>query len=113
MKNKNSFLLYSNKRDSENNRKTKEIKLNHYRAIIVDFLPPTDTKGERIVLRDTTHKKRKIIAYDYSQAGAFQIAIKYLLKQGIKTKSYYYDSFKNYYVILTDNFEMLDEFKKQ
>jgi len=102
MNNKNSFLL----RDSKNN-KSKEIKLNHYRAIFVDYLAPTNSKGSRIVLRDTRHKKNKIISYDYSQKGSFEIAIKYLLKQGIKTRSYYYDNFKNYYVILTDNFEII------
>lgn len=107
MSKKNSFLLYQYKRNKDNSWNSKEIKLNHYRAIIVDFLPPTDTKGDRIVLRDTRYKKRKIISYDYSEKGSFEIAIKYLLKQGIKTKSYYYDDFKNYYVILTDNFEMI------
>ena len=94
MSKKNSFLLHQYKRNKNNSWKSKEIKLNNYRAIIVDFLPPTNTKGDRIVLRDTRHKKRKIISYDYSESGSFQIGIKYLLKQGIKTKSYYYDSFK-------------------
>ena len=58
MNNKNSFLL----RNSENNR-SKEIKLNHYRAIFVDFLPATNTKGHRIALRDTRYKKSKSFFY--------------------------------------------------
>jgi hypothetical protein len=101
-KRKNSFYLYNSK-----TKKRKEIKANHYRAIKIKYLGPTDTKGSRIILTDTRNKKRITISYDHSQRGTFEIAIKYLLEIGIKTDSYYYDNLKPEYVILTSNFEIM------
>ena len=78
---------------------------NHFRALNIRFLSPTNYKGSRIKINDLRNKKSKIISWDYSISEIQIIAIEYLQSIGIKINGFFYDSKKQEYILLTNDFK--------
>ena len=82
-------------------------KTNHFKALEVKFLKPTNYNGDRIILKDLRLNKRIIISYDYGSDGTLETAIEYLLKNGLKKnniKSFSVNEIKHTWSILIDDF---------
>jgi len=82
-------------------------KLEHFKGYEVKYLPATAYKVERVKITDTRFNKSRIISYDYSYNNAWEIAVKFLLENGIEVKGKIWNEKRGIYILFTDNFETL------
>jgi len=59
----------------------------HLLAVIVKYIPATDTKGSRVKLTLPRYKKSKFISFDHSLNTSYQIAEAYLNANNISVKA--------------------------
>ena len=52
-------------------------------ALLVNYIPATNTKGSRVSLHSPRFNKRKYIPYDHAYNSSRDIAISYLERNGI------------------------------
>jgi len=59
----------------------------HLLAVIVKYIPASDTKGSRVKMTLPRDKKSKTIAFDHEYNTSYQIAEAYLKGKGIEVKA--------------------------
>lgn len=64
--------------------KQDKFKLKNYRAFIVKYLSPTNSRGARVKINDPRFEASKIISYNYEFNSAADTALEYLNSIGIE-----------------------------
>lgn len=76
--------------------------MKHFRTFEICFLGATNSKGSRVKIKDTRHKKNVIVSYNHS-TDTKGTALQYLNQRGIEIIGF--SELDNKYLFLTDNFE--------
>lgn len=77
----------------------------HVRNISARYLPPTNTKGARVVIYDQRNEKRVIEPYCYRNGDILPQLIEFLRARGIEPQTFYYEASKGMAHVQTLNFE--------
>jgi hypothetical protein len=79
--------------------------LTRYRAFDVRFMPPTNTLGERIRIRDLRRDDKVVIPYDYACGDVLEQGVGYLKSIGIEPDVILLADKLDCYLIGSEDFE--------
>lgn len=87
--------------------------MKNHRLFKVRYMPPTNTKGSRIQIKEDRGQKTesKIISFDYKEDSVKQQGINYLSSIGINVTGF--GEVKDYYILFSDSWASFNEKTKK
>lgn len=78
--------------------------MQNLRAFLISYLPPTNSRGARVRIKDLRHKKTKIINYSYEHNSIKEEAINFLHSLNIGCP--FCCETETAYIVLSENFDI-------